>query len=68
MTDSPGRDGLATASPDGEHIAFVSDRGGTWAVYTMRTDGSEERKLFELGGGFGSGDREWLQERISWGQ
>lgn len=68
LTDSPGRDGLATASPDGNYIAFVSDRGGSWAVYTMRVDGSEERKLFELGGGFGSGDRDWRQERLTWGR
>lgn len=68
LTNSTGRDGLATASPDGDYIAFVSDRGGTWAIYTMRSDGSEERKLFELGGGFGNGDRYWLQERISWGR
>ncbi len=68
LTDSPGRDGLATASPDGDYIAFVSDREGTWGVYAMRSDGSDQRKLFDLEGGFGSGDRDWLQERISWGQ
>ena len=68
LTDSPGRDGLATASPDGSSIAFVSDRDGAWAVYAMRSDGSDQRKLFDLEGGFGSGDRDWLQERISWGQ
>lgn len=68
LTDSPGRDGLATASPDGESIAFASDRDGAWAVYAMRSDGSDQRKLFDLKGGFGSGDRDWLQERISWGQ
>ncbi len=68
LTEHPGRDGLATASPDGTHIAFVSDRGGSWAVYTMRVDGSGERKLFDLDGGFGSGERDWLQERISWGR
>jgi Tol biopolymer transport system component len=68
LTDNPGTDGLATASPDGSYIAFVSDRDGTWAIYTMRADGSGEQKLFELDGGFGSGDRDWLQERISWGR
>ncbi|HRW07710.1 MAG TPA: protein kinase [Caldilineaceae bacterium] len=67
LTDSPGRDGLATASPDGNYIAFVSDREGVWAVYVMAVDGSNEQKLFELDGGFGSGDRDWLQERLSWG-
>jgi len=68
LTTSAGRDGLATASPDGDYIAFVSDRDGAWAVYAMRSDGSGQQKLFDLDGGFGSGDRDWLQERISWGR
>ena len=68
LTDSSGRDGLATASPDGNYIAFVSDRDGAWAVYVMSADGSNQQKLFDLDGGFGNGDRDWLQERISWGR
>lgn len=67
LTNSAGRDGLATASPDGNYIAFVSERDGDWAIYVMNADGSNEQKLFDLDGGFGSGDRDWLQERISWG-
>jgi serine/threonine-protein kinase len=69
LTDTRGRDGLATASPDGNHVAFVSDRSGAWAVYVMRSDGSGQRKLFDLNGGYGGqGDRDWLQERLSWGR
>jgi eukaryotic-like serine/threonine-protein kinase len=68
LTDTRGRDGLATASPDGAHIAFASDRSGAWAVYVMRSDGSGQRKLFDLTGGYGQGDRDWLQERLSWGR
>jgi len=67
LTDSPAHDGLATASPDGNYIAFVSDRDGAWGVYTMRTDGSEQQKLFEIEFGYGSGDHDWLEERLSWG-
>ncbi len=67
LTDSPAHDGLATASPDGNYIAFVSDRDGTWGVYTMRTDGSEQQQLFEIEFGYGSGDHDWLEERLSWG-
>ncbi len=67
LTDNPGRDGLATASPDNRSIAFVTDREGVWAVYVMNSDGSGQRKLFDLEGGYGSGDRDWLQERLSWG-
>ena len=67
LTDSPAHDGLATASPDGNYVAFVSDRDGAWGVYTMRTDGSEQQKLFEIEFGYGSGDHDWLEERLSWG-
>lgn len=68
LTDSIAQDGLATASPDGDYIAFVSNREGRWAVHVMRTDGSEERKLFDLDAGYGNGERDWLEERITWGR
>lgn len=68
LTDDPANDGQATASPDGDYVAFVSDRGGAWAVYVMPSAGGEASKLFEIGGGYGSGDWDWLQERISWGR
>jgi hypothetical protein len=67
LTDHPGRDGLATASPDFQHIAFVSDREGAWAVYVMNVDGSNQQKLFDLNGGYGGGNYEWYEERLSWG-
>jgi TolB protein len=67
LTDSPGRDGLATAAPDGNAIAFLTDRDGAWSVYVMRPDGSEPRKLFDLPGEFGPGEYDWFQERLSWG-
>jgi hypothetical protein len=68
LTTSRGQDGLATASPDANFIAFASDRDGKWGIYVMRTDGSDQRKLFDLDGGYGQGDRDWRQERISWGR
>jgi Tol biopolymer transport system component len=68
LTNDPGRDGLATASPDGDAIAFLSDREGKWAVYVMRSDGSDQHKLFDLQGEYGRDDRDWLQERLSWGR
>jgi TolB protein len=68
LTDDPSRDGLATASPDGSYIAFVTDREGAWAVYIMHVDGSNPRKLFDLTGDYGRDDRDWLQERLSWGR
>jgi TolB protein len=67
LTDDAATDGLPTWSPDGQAIAFVSRRDGEWAIWAMRPDGSEQRKLFDLGGDFGSGDQDWTTERISWG-
>jgi len=68
LTDDAAQDGLATASPDGDYIAFVTNREGQWAVYAMRTDGSDQRKLFDLDAAYGSGSRDWLEERLSWGR
>lgn len=34
-----------TVSPDGGTIAFMSQTGGTWDVYTMGVDGSNRRQL-----------------------
>lgn len=67
LTDEPAADGLPTWSPDGQSVAFVSNRSGVWAVWVMNADGSQQRMLFELGGGFGNGERDWTSERISWG-
>ena len=68
LTADASQDGLATASPDGDYIAFVTNRNGQWSVYAMRTDGSDQRKLFDLDASYGSGSRDWLEERISWGR
>jgi len=68
LTTDPAIDGLADASPDGRNIAFVSNRGGAWAVWAMNADGSNQRKLFDIGGGYGGGDYDWIRERISWDQ
>jgi Tol biopolymer transport system component len=66
LTNNPAIDGLPTWSPDGKSIAFVSNRGGAWAIWVMDANGNNQRKLFDLGGGYGSGDYDWSFERISW--
>ena len=38
MTD-PSNEGLPCWSPDGDRIAFISDRGGQSGLYTMAADG-----------------------------
>lgn len=75
LTDNGANDGLPTWSPDGNTIAFVSDRDGTWGIWAMNPDGSNQRKLFNMGGspdglvGFDvNNSKGWLEERISWGR
>ena len=58
---------------DGNALAFVSDRGGVWAVWVMTPDGKGKRQVFTMQGpadGFVGVDdfasRGWAEERISW--
>jgi Tol biopolymer transport system component len=73
LTDDEGSDGLPVWSPDGQQIAFVTNRDGTWAMWAMTATGEQRRQLFSLNGSidgvvqvdtahaFG-----WLEERIVW--
>jgi Tol biopolymer transport system component len=45
LTSSPGLDAFPAWSPDGEHIAFTSERDGNWELYLMNPDGTEQRRL-----------------------
>jgi Tol biopolymer transport system component len=64
LTNGPGQDLGATFSPDGNYIAFMSDRGGGWGIRIMEVDGSDPSVLVKVPQGFG---KDWSGERLSWG-
>ncbi|NJN93829.1 MAG: protein kinase [Anaerolineales bacterium] len=63
-------DGLPTFSPDGQWVAFASDREGAWAVFVAPINGGPAQKLFDFpkANPWGTGGgRDWTEERMSWG-
>jgi len=68
LTEDGAADGLATISPDGRSVAFVSNRGGSLGVWTVPIGGGTARKLFDLPVEWG-GLREdgWAEEKLAWG-
>jgi hypothetical protein len=70
VSESPySSDGLPTFSPDGYWVAFVSDRDGKWAIWAAPAVGGAAMKLLDYPTGrpWGTGERDWTTERISWG-
>src|SRR3954447_25965559 len=45
LTDHPALDFNAAFAPDGNRIAFVSERDGNAELYTLRADGMELKRL-----------------------
>jgi hypothetical protein len=75
LTHDPGIEGLPSWSPDGQWIAYLSDAGGNWGIWIIRADGSEQHLLFPFDGGSFTpravepyGQRDWIDEQISWSQ
>jgi tetratricopeptide (TPR) repeat protein len=62
MTNHDADDGLPTWSPDGQYIAFLSNREGTWAVYVMSRDGKSLSKVLDVA----VEHPDWLHDRLSW--
>lgn len=70
LSNSPNSsDGLPTISADGRSAIFASDRSGSWAVYVVATSGGAATKLFDFpkANPWATGDRDWTNERMSWG-
>ena len=45
LTDDPANDVMPAVSPDGNTIAFASDRGGNWDIYLMDAQGGPPIQL-----------------------
>lgn len=43
-------DSVAPAwSPDGQYLAFLTNRSGKWEIWVMRADGTQQRSMFPAG-------------------
>jgi Tol biopolymer transport system component len=69
LTNDAWADGLATISPDGRWVAFVSNREGGQAVWYVGIDGGTPKKMFDIPGNWGAlAPDAWYNEKLSWGQ
>ena len=60
---APGaQDGLPALSPGGTLVAFASDRGGNWNIYTVPLEGGEVTLLMPINGVL----LNWLEHAIQW--
>jgi len=74
LTDTPvradgelGNSAAPAWSPDGQYLAFLTDRSGRWEIWIMGADGSQEKPMFPGGLKGISLDYASLGERaISW--
>ena len=67
LSDDSADDGLGTISPDGKWVAFVSNRGGSWGVWVVPINGGSATRVPIDDLAWGSGVRDWTNERMSWG-
>lgn len=62
ITNDGAQDGMPTFSPDGEYIAFASDRGGVWNIWMAPSTGGEATLLMPIEGALTN----WLEHGLQW--
>ena len=62
LTESPSIDASPAVSPDGQWVAFLSNRSGAWAVWAVPAAGGEAQQLFPVLGNFGA----WQEFGMQW--
>lgn len=62
LTSDPAADGLPAVSPDGTQVAFVSNRGGSWAVWVTPLVGGDATKIADIAGAL----PDWLTQAVDW--
>lgn len=63
LTDDPALDVMPAVSPDGQWVAFFSNRSGAWAVWAVPSSGGEAQMILELPGGLGG---DWSLHGLEW--
>jgi Tol biopolymer transport system component len=62
LTTNPYQDGLPAVSPDGNYVAFMSDRDGYWRLYYVPIEGGEAQLLGDINGQL----PRWLEHSVQW--
>jgi serine/threonine-protein kinase len=62
LTNNTAQDGLPSVSPDGEFVAFASDRGGVWNIWIAPIEGGDAMLLGPIQGTLTN----WLEHSIQW--
>lgn len=62
LTDDGALDVTPSVSPDGQWVAFFSNRGGVWGVWAVPSSGGTAQMILQLPGGLG----DWTQHGLQW--